>query len=269
MVEICPSDKDPLKWPAPKKRPSMTSRRIGIHTSIAGGVENAAERASRLGCNTFQIFSSSPRQWQPYSLGRLQCEVMNDLRQKYDLKPLVIHSNYLINSERYPPFLEKSVPAFRGELERGLSASARTTSSCIPGSFPQHKPRTGLVRARVLVAEACQVLDLDEAGLTILIGAPAAPDSSLGGTFEQVANYRDLYVGPYQSMRASTPATRMSRIDIVSDEGRQRYSICNETVGETCACGIATTRRQTRAHLDRHEHIGAGRSSGWEVCRRC
>src|ERR1700681_1420012 len=97
MADFRPSKKDPLKWPLPKQPPVRTPRRIGIHTSIAGGVENAAERAYRLGCNTFQIFSTSPRQWQPYSLGRSQCEVMSGLREKYDLKPLVIHSNYLIN----------------------------------------------------------------------------------------------------------------------------------------------------------------------------
>ena len=56
-------EKDILKQPAPKHPPKLTSRRIGIHTSTAGGVENAAERAYRLGCNTLQIFSSSPRQW--------------------------------------------------------------------------------------------------------------------------------------------------------------------------------------------------------------
>jgi hypothetical protein len=68
--------------PPPKTPPSRTSRRIGIHTSTAGGVENAAERAYRLGCSAFQVFSSSPRQWKPYELGASQCEVMNSLRMK-------------------------------------------------------------------------------------------------------------------------------------------------------------------------------------------
>jgi deoxyribonuclease-4 len=75
----------------------LTSRRIGIHTSSAGGVQNAAERAYRLGCNTFQIFSSSPRQWAPYDLSRPQCSEMMGLREKYDLKPMAIHVNYLVN----------------------------------------------------------------------------------------------------------------------------------------------------------------------------
>src|SRR5919201_563194 len=89
--------KDILKLPPPKTPPPRTSRRIGIHTSTAGGVETAAERAYRLGCSTFQVFSSSPRQWKPYGLAASQCETMSRLRAKYDLTPLVIHANYLIN----------------------------------------------------------------------------------------------------------------------------------------------------------------------------
>src|ERR1051326_660947 len=88
---------DILKMPAPKTPPKHTSRRIGIHTSTAGGPETAAERAYRLGCNAFQIFSSSPRQWKPYTLATPQCETMSRLRAQYDLKPLVIHANYLVN----------------------------------------------------------------------------------------------------------------------------------------------------------------------------
>src|SRR5277367_6918688 len=90
-------EQDILKLPRTKRPPAVTARRIGIHTSSAGGVQNAAERAYRLGCNAFQIFSSSPRQWAPYELSRPQCDEMNRLREKYDLKPLAVHTNYLVN----------------------------------------------------------------------------------------------------------------------------------------------------------------------------
>src|SRR5438309_6903899 len=66
-------EQDILKLPPPKRTPRLTSRRIGIHTSSAGGVQNAAERAYRLGCNTFQVFSLRPRTWAPYDLSRPQC----------------------------------------------------------------------------------------------------------------------------------------------------------------------------------------------------
>ena len=37
--------------------------RVGVHTSIAGGLENAAYRAHLIGCDAFQIFSANPRGW--------------------------------------------------------------------------------------------------------------------------------------------------------------------------------------------------------------
>src|SRR5450755_806682 len=106
-------EQNTLQEHPPKYPPRLTSRRIGIHTSIEGGVPNAAERAYRLGCNTLQIFSSSPRQWAPYDLARPQCDEMRRLREKYDLRPLVIHTNYLVNlAATSEVFLKKSIEAF-------------------------------------------------------------------------------------------------------------------------------------------------------------
>jgi len=38
-------------------------RRLGVHTSIAGGTHRSLERANTLGCNTLQILSHNPRGW--------------------------------------------------------------------------------------------------------------------------------------------------------------------------------------------------------------
>ena len=42
--------------------------RIGTHTSIAGSLEQAADRVFELGCEAFQIFSISPRMWRASEL---------------------------------------------------------------------------------------------------------------------------------------------------------------------------------------------------------
>src|SRR6516165_3443274 len=97
MARSMAAEQDILKSAPPRRPPRRTARRIGIHTSCAGGVQNAAERAYRLGCSTFQLFSSSPRQWKPYELAPKQQQEMTRLRAKYDLRPLVIHANYLVN----------------------------------------------------------------------------------------------------------------------------------------------------------------------------
>src|SRR5712671_2925948 len=112
-------EKDILKQPPPTSPPKLTRLKIGIHTSTSGGVDKAAERAYRLGCNTLQIFSSSPRQWAQSQLGQPQCDEMKRLREQYDLKPLAIHTNYLVNMASITEsFLKKSIEAFRGEIER-------------------------------------------------------------------------------------------------------------------------------------------------------
>jgi deoxyribonuclease-4 len=270
MDDLRITEKDPLKWPAPEKRPSRTSRRIGIHTSIAGGVENAAERAYRLGCNTFQIFSTSPRQWQPYTLGHGQCETMNRLRQKYDLKPLVIHSNYLINlAGTNLPFLKKSIEAFRGELERGLALCADYLV-LHPGSFRGASREEGLARVAASIAQASHGLDLASRELTVLIENTAGAEFSLGSTFEQVAELLEqLQSAVPVGACIDTCHTHVAGYDIVTDEGRDlTLKHLDSTVGfknvRVWHCNDAKAERGSG--LDRHEHIGRGKL-GLEVFR--
>src|SRR5579862_9001750 len=188
-------EQDILNRIAPKHPPRLTSRRIGIHTSTAGGIHNAAERAYRIGCNTLQIFSSSPRQWAPYELSYPLCQQMLRLRAKYDLNPLVIHTNYLVNlASTNPLFLKKSIEAFRGEVERALALCAEYLV-LHPGSFRGANREAGLLQTAAAIAAATQGLDLVKGGLAILIENTAGAEFSLGGSFEQVAEVLDRLRG--------------------------------------------------------------------------
>ena len=195
---------------------------------------------------------------------------MNRLREKYDLKPLVIHSNYLVNlAGTNPPFLRKSIEAFRGELERGLLLCADYLV-LHPGSFRGASREEGLARTAASIAEASRGLDLAKGGLTILIENTAGAEFSLGGTFEQVAELLEL-------LRNTVPVgacidtchVHVAGYDIVSEEGRRltlRY--LDQTVGlknvRVWHCNDAKAERGSR--LDRHEHIGRGKL-GLEVFR--
>ena len=270
MALFHPTEKDPLKWPSAVRPKWRTPRRIGIHTSIAAGVENAAERAYRLGCNTFQIFSTSPRQWRPYQLGRIQCETMNRLRQQYDLNPLVIHSNYLINlAGTNEPFLKKSMEAFRGELERAMALCAEYLV-LHPGSFRGGSREEGLERTAIAIAEASKGLDLAKGGLTVLIENTAGAEYSLGGTFEQVAELIEMLCRTLPVAACiDTCHVHVAGYDIVSTEGRKlTLQHLERTVGvknvRVWHCNDAKAERGSR--LDRHEHIGRGKL-GLEVFR--
>lgn len=253
---------DILKMPPPKQRPWRTSRRIGIHTSTAGGVETAAERAYRLGCNCFQIFSSSPRQWKPYALATSQCDQMSRLREKYDLKPLVIHANYLINlAGGNPEFHAKSIAAFRGELQRGLALCAEYLV-LHPGSFRGGSREEGLARVADAIAQAAEGLDLARGGLTVLIENTAGSEFSLGGSFEQVAELLERLRGIVPVAACiDTCHTHVAGYDIVSESGfAETLARLDSTVGlanvRVWHCNDAKAERGSK--LDRHQHIGQG-----------
>jgi deoxyribonuclease-4 len=265
-------EKDILKLLAPpSKPPKLTARRIGIHTSTAGGVANAAERAYRLGCNTFQIFSSSPRQWKPYELAREQREKMVRLRAKYDLRPLVIHANYLVNmAGGNPEFHAKSIAAFRGEVERALALQAEFLV-LHPGSFRGGSRERGLERAALAIEQAADGLDLQAGNLRILIENTAGSEFSLGGNFEQVAELLFL-------LRNFVPCgacidtchTHVAGYDIVSEEGyNDTLDQLERTIGlrnvYVWHCNDAKAERGSK--LDRHQNIGKG-SIGLKPFRR-
>ena len=264
------AEQDLLKRPAPKRPPRLTSRRIGIHTSSTGGVQNAAERAYRLGCNTFQIFSSSPRQWAPYELGEPQCAETKRLRERYDLKPLVIHTNYLVNlASSNELFLRKSMEAFRGEVERALALCAEYLV-LHPGSFRGADREQGLVSTAAAIAASTQGLDLAKGGLAILIENTAGSEFSLGGSFEQVAEILARLDGivPVGAC-IDTCHTHVAGYDIVSPEGlSQTLHQLDQTVGlqrvKVWHCNDAKAARGSK--LDRHQQIGKG-SIGKETFR--
>ena len=264
-------EQDILEMAPPKRPPKVTSRRIGIHTSSAGGVENAAERAYRLGCNAFQMFSSSPRQWAQYDLGRPQCDEMKRLREKYDLKPLVIHTNYLINlASTTEDFLKKSIEAFRGEIERALAVCAEYLV-LHPGSFRGADREKGLLQTAAAIAAASHGLDLAKGGLTILIENTAGAEYSLGSSFEQVAEVID-HVRSQVPVGAciDTCHTHVAGYDIVSEEGfRDTMAKLDAAIGlknvPVFHCNDAKAARGSK--LDRHQHIGKG-TIGLEAFRR-
>jgi deoxyribonuclease-4 len=257
------SERDILKRPPPKKPPKLTSRRIGIHTSSSGGVPNAAERAYRLGCNTFQMFSSSPRQWAQHELGEPHCVEMNHLRTRYDLRPLVIHTNYLVNmASSNDSFLQKSVQAFRGEVERALALCADYLV-LHPGSFRGADREQGLLLTSAAITASTKGLDLNAGGLTILIENSAGAEFSLGGSFEQVAEILERLAGIVPVAACiDTCHTHVAGYDIVSEEGiSETLRYLDATVGldrvKVWHCNDAKAARGSK--LDRHQHIGKGK----------
>jgi deoxyribonuclease IV len=99
---------------------------IGCHISIAGGIQNAPERAHSLGCEVMQIFTRSPQGGKAPELTNKICEQFKILNLKFKIKEVFIHTPYYINfASANNRIRYGSVSVVRDELERGSLIDAK------------------------------------------------------------------------------------------------------------------------------------------------
>ncbi len=236
--------------------------RIGIHTSIAGSLESAALKAARLGANTFQIFSTSPRMWRaslpdPEDIKRLRAA-----RERFDLRPLVIHDNYLINLASCDEALRaKSVAAFRAEIERAVAIGAEYLVAH-PGSCKGHTVEMGIAAFCRSLGEAAR--GLNARGLTMLIENTAGSGQTLGGRLEELAvlrrcaaQFTDMPIG----FCIDTCHLMSYGYNIATPEGlRETVRMLDRILGlqHIPVMHANDTKTPLGSRIDRHEHIGEG-----------
>jgi deoxyribonuclease-4 len=247
------------------------AKRIGIHLGTTGGASNAVEQARAIGANTLQIFSSSPRMWRAPKVDPKQAVRMKELRAALDVSPLVIHTSYLVNvCSQTDEVREKSVMAFRGEIERALTLGAEFLV-LHPGSWKGLTRDEGLTLAADSIARAIDGLAWQGTPFHILIENTAGSEFSLGGSFEQVAELVErLKPTAPMGVCLDTCHTHVAGYDLVTPEG---YEETMKQVAATVGFGTVRVWHMNDAKaargskLDRHEQIGKG-TMGLEPFRR-
>jgi deoxyribonuclease-4 len=232
--------------------------RVGVHTSIAGALENAAHRAKKIGCDTFQMFSANPRGWRALEPTPEQCERFRAARA--GLHPVVIHDNYLINlASGDVGVRERSIAAFRRELERAVALGADYLVTH-PGSAKGGSPTRAIVTCAESLRQAAAGLKLD--GLTILIENTAGQGTAIGRSFEEVA---EIVAGAEKDLPVAacidTAHSFEAGYPIHTEEGlRAAVKQLDATVGLKKVRVIHANDSKTAfgSHADRHEHIGKG-----------
>jgi deoxyribonuclease-4 len=182
-------------------------------------------------------------------------------REKHRLSPVVIHDNYLINLAASDVLIrEKSIAAFRKEIERalGLGADYLVTH---PGSARGASPAQAIATCIESLKQAASGLRLD--GLMILIENTAGQGSAIGRTFEEVAEIIggaecDLPVGACidtaHCFEAGYPIHTYAGLGFTVKH-------LDSTVGLSKVRVIHANDSKTPygSQVDRHEHIGKGK----------
>lgn len=234
--------------------------RVGVHTSIAGALENAAHRAHKIGCDTFQIFSANPRGWQTRDPSPEDCEKFREARARYGLRPLAIHANYLINLASSDPLIHSlSVHAFRHELERAVALGADYVV-IHPGSA---KNGDRLKSAETFVNSLLEAArGLDRGGVMVLVENTAGQGNVLGADFEELA----AILQGLKSEIAAGVCVDTAHL-LAAGYAIQTGQGLNETLQQLDATiGLENVRlvhandskAPAGARVDRHQHIGKG-----------
>ena len=246
-------------------------KRIGVHVGTAGGTWTAVERAVAAGANTFQIFSSSPRQWRAAAVKPEDANKMRELRAKHDVGPVAIHASYLINlCSQTESVRVNGVAAFRGEVERALALGAEYLV-LHPGSWKGLTREEGLRLAAESIEKAIDGVAWQGRDFKILIENTAGAEFSLGGKLEQVAELVEtLKPCAPVGVCLDTCHVHVAGYDLVSPDGYvETMLLVKDTVGfdavKVWHCNDAKAAMGSK--LDRHEHIGEG-TIGAEVFRR-
>ncbi|MEW6128308.1 MAG: deoxyribonuclease IV [Acidobacteriota bacterium] len=245
------------------------SPKFGVHTSIAGGLPKAVERAVEKACDCFQIFAHNPRGWQERPLLKEEIHEFKNAREKAGLSVLAIHAVYLINLAAQDEVnLRRSREAFRQEVLRGIAIGADYLV-VHPGSSKTASTDAGIQTAINSIREATRKVKMN--GLTILIENTAGQGSSIGCTFEQVA---DLVAGMVDEIPVGvcldTAHTFAAGYDIACAKGfQQTVTQIKNTFGfdrlKLLHCNDSKAPLGSR--VDRHQHIGLGHI-GLEAFRR-
>jgi deoxyribonuclease-4 len=236
--------------------------RIGIHTSIAGSLERSALKAAELGANTFQIFSSSPRQWKASVPTASSIRLLQRARDRHDLTPLVIHDNYLINlASAHEGVRAQSIQAFRGELERAIAIGAEYVVAH-PGNYKGQTIEQGILNVLESVAAAAGGLNFGK--LMLLLENTAGAGAQLGSRFEELhvmreyaAKTTDLPIG----FCLDTCHLLAAGFDVSTAPGlRHTVAEADRLLGldNVRVIHANDSKAPLGSHVDRHENIGVG-----------
>lgn len=234
--------------------------RLGFHVSISGGFSLAVRRAYEAGCSTMQIFSRNPRGWTVKPLDQNDIAEFGKLREEWDIGPVFVHTNYLINlASPKPDLYERSIAQFVVDLERAEKLGAEYVVTHL-GSASGQEPEWMIGR---VAAALNMAMKLHPPAATILLENTAGEKGDVGYMLAQVRQVIDRIADPKRiGMCYDTCHGFAAGYDIRTQQGVEALAgEIDATVGLAQLKGIHLNDclRDFGSRVDRHWHIGLGK----------
>lgn len=161
---------------------------IGAHVSAAGGIENAPARAAGIGCNAVQIFTSSPRTWQPASPDNINDQGFLAACKQYGIVASVIHTIYLVNlASDKSELVDKS----KRILLADLKIASKLHSVGVVVHLGSHQGRGYQAMRQQLVEQLTEILEQTPDNSMLLIENSAGQKGKIASDLEEIKDLID------------------------------------------------------------------------------
>lgn len=235
------------------------SVRLGVHVSIAGGMEKAVYRARDLGCSTIQIFSRNPRGWQVSPLSSRVIASFREAVERVSIDPIIIHTPYLLNlASPNEGLFRRSISALSMDIKRAEQLGAKFVVTHL-GSAREKGKELGLKRA----AQALKSVMGRDFTVSLLLENSAGGGQAIGSIMSDFREIMDrtgwderlgLCFDSCHGWAAGYTFSSAEKVETLAQEigqtlGRKRLALLH----------LNDCRGDRGGHLDRHEHIGKGK----------
>jgi deoxyribonuclease-4 len=157
---------------------------VGVHVSIAGGVDRAVDRAVERGCDLFQIFSRNPRGWASRELSAQEAKRFAEKMGSSGLRLAADHMPYLPNlASPKDDVYTKSIRALAEELQRCRALRIPYLVTHL-GSHLGSGWEAGLERIAGAIEYAFS--QTDDIDVILLLENTAGGENSMGSSFKDI-----------------------------------------------------------------------------------
>jgi deoxyribonuclease-4 len=231
--------------------------KIGFHVSIKGGIDKTVDRAKELKCNTFQMFTRSPRMWKARELEDSEIKKFREKISYSEISPIFSHMPYLSNlASPNHEIYEKSCNALKEEIKRCILLDVPYIVTHI-GSHKGLGKEKGVKNVSYALNRITSEL---KSSPLILLENTSGKKHDIGSTFQEIREIIEQ-VNPKLGVCFDTCHAFARGYDLRSkDSIKDVIDAFDKIIGlkNLHLIHLNDSKGELGSRLDRHQHIGLG-----------